>query len=434
MEELRIFSDKLSETINYHDKSFILRYNKDPDNNKFNLINTLYASSLILNSTGIDSVISELETDNIVNASKNALIKKRNEIRTNIFIQKINEDLLNILYNKNNGFIKNYSFDLDKTKTHYIETDKPNKQLFINKTCKRFVGCDGMQLNVSKNAINNDNVKTSKNGLYGITLISGFFDIMNKIPISYYPTHSDEDSFDKKKANETKGFLQQINKLTNNDIVVYDRWYFSNQLHKILISKNIGYIFRMKNNSKLFKDMHIGKHKIVKFNRTDVQLFKYKIKNEIYCILTSITENITVGEIKALYWRRWKIETDNKKFKYDILRTNIRSKKINSIYTDIECIKFISILSSIIEYFGHKYTCRNNKKINSRNCLAMLYKKLLYVLMYDNKNYTEICRLVGIVYKKVVSIISNRSYERKRISASTKWNEHGNRFGNSKKQ
>lgn len=89
----------------------------------------------------------------------------------------------------------------------------------------------------------------SKNGFYGVALISGLYDIMNNIPISYYPTNSDEDSFDKKKVNETKGFLQQINKLTDNDIVVFDRWYFSSQLHKILIDKNIGYIFRMKNNS-----------------------------------------------------------------------------------------------------------------------------------------------------------------------------------------
>jgi hypothetical protein len=107
-------------------------------------------------------------------------------------------------------------------------------------------------------------------------------------------------------------------------------------------------MFRMKNNSKMFRTMHFGKSKIIKFNGVLVQLFKYKIKDEIYNIFTSIIESITVGEVKALYWRRWKIETDNKKFKYDILRNNIRSKNYNSIATDIECIKFMSILSSII--------------------------------------------------------------------------------------
>ena len=115
MEELRNFSDKLSTIINYHEQTFLKRYNTEADN-KFNLINTLYASSLLLNSTSIDSVISKLETDNIINVSKNALVKKRNAIRTNIYFRKINDDLLSTIYNKNNGFIKNYSFNLDKTK------------------------------------------------------------------------------------------------------------------------------------------------------------------------------------------------------------------------------------------------------------------------------------------------------------------------------
>ena len=151
----------------------------------------------------------------------------------------------------------------------------------------------------------------------------------------------------------------------------------------------------------------------------------------MYNILTSITDAISVGEIRAIYWKRWKIETDNKKFKYDILRTNIRSKKYYSLSVDIECVKFMSILSSIIEHIS-EYDIFYNKKINSKNCIHVLYKKLLYLLFYDNFNYDEIGRLVGIIYKKIIAIVTNRSYERIRIKPSTKWNEHGNRYGNKK--
>ena len=114
------------------------------------------------------------------------------------------------------------------------------------------------------------------------------------------------------------------------------------------------------------------------------------------------------------------------------MRNNIRSKNYNSIVADIECIKFMSILSSIIEYMG-KYKCPENNKINSTNCLHLLYKKLLYLLLYDNTNYEEIYRILGIVYKKLIPIIANRSCPRIRISPSTKWNVYGNRHGNSKK-
>jgi hypothetical protein len=187
----------------------------------------------------------------------------------------------------------------------------------------------------------------------------------------------------------------------------------------------------MRNKSRLFRNLGFGQSKIINLNGKQVQLFKYKIKKEQYNILTSITEKITIGEIKALYWRRWKIETDNKKFKYDILRTNIRSKNYNSIMVDIETIKFVSILSSVLEYMG-KYKCAENKKINSTNCLHVLYKKLLKQILYHYDDIEEICRLIGIIYKKIDPVVNDRSYDRTRISPSTKWNEHGNRFGNKK--
>ena len=86
-----------------------------------------------------------------------------------------------------------------------------------------------------------------------------------------------------------------------------------------------------------------------------------------------------------------------------------------------------SIVSSIIEHTGN-HNNRQNKKINSKNCLHVLYKKLLFLIFYDKTNYTEICRLTGIIYKMTVVIVVNRSYDRIRIKPSTKWNEHGNRF------
>ena len=97
----------------------------------------------------------------------------------------------------------------------------------------------------------------------------------------------------------------------------------------------------------------------------DVQIFKYKIKNEFYYILTSITEHISVNEIKAIYWKRWKLESNNKKFKYDVLCTDIRSKNYNSLMVDIESVRFMLILSGFIEYLG-SIDLSSKRKINSR--------------------------------------------------------------------
>ena len=66
--------------------------------------------------------------------------------------------------------------------------------------------------------------------------------------------------------------------------------------------------------------------------------------------------------------------------------------------------------------------------------LALLFgNNLLYLFLYDNQNYTEICRIIGIVYKHVIPIIAGRSYDRTRVKPSTKWNCKGNRYGNNNK-
>ena len=102
----------------------------------------------------------------------------------------------------------------------------------------------------------------------------------------------------------------------------------------------------MKCISLLFNGMSNGQSKIINYCGHDVQLFKYKIKNEQYYILSSITEDISINEIKALYWKRWKIETDNKKFKYDILLNNVRSKNYNTFMVDIEHLIYCIIVSN----------------------------------------------------------------------------------------
>ena len=86
---------------------------------------------------------------------------------------------------------------------------------------------------------------------------------MNDITINTALTKCDDENINKKKVNETKGFLSQLSYLTPNDIVVFDRWYFDEKLVKKLNDANIGYVFRMKNNSRFFKGMGLGKSKII---------------------------------------------------------------------------------------------------------------------------------------------------------------------------
>ena len=340
-----------------------------------------------------------------------------------------------MIYDPSNNIISQYNFKIASNNTSYVRNiGLSDKSLFINRTNKRFVASDGMQLNLNKLLINNNDIKKSPNDNYGIAIISSIYDVINDIPINYYLTKCQDKDIDKKKVNETNGFLDQLSYLSSNDIVIFDRWYFSQSLVKTLNENNIGYIFRMKSRSKFFNNMSLGKSKIVRYMGTDVQLFKYKIKSENYYILTSITDNISIKEIKAMYHKRWKIETDNKKFKYDVLYNNVRSKNYNSLLVDIESIRFVSICTAFIEYLG-KDSIKYRTKINSKNCLQVFYEELICPILFgeDNeRNYKNICRILGVIYKIITYIVENRNYERKRISPSTKWNINGNRYGNKK--
>lgn len=433
MEDIMKLSDGIKLIIKDNEKDFTKRNNIITEN-KLTLTNTLFSSSLLLHNTGLTSVISDLSIDGIVDVSKNALVKKRNNDITHISIRNINNQLIDMIYDEDNNFIKPYNFRMDTDKKSYVrnKTNIIDKTLFINRSSNRFLACDGMQLNLNADLINDNDIKSSKNGHYGVCNISGLYDVMNDIPINYNPIKCNQNNINKKKVNETTGFLDQLSLLSNNDIVIFDRWYYSESLVKTLNDDDIGYIFRMKSTSKFFKNMNLGKSKIINFQGKDIQLFKYKIKNENFYILTSITDKLTIGEIKALYWKRWNIETDNKKIKYDILCEDIRSKNYNSFLVDIECIRFISIVSSIIEYIGQT-TLRQNTKINSKNCLKLLFERLLRPMLYYENNETTrkyICLVIGIIYRSVVDIVKGRRYKRKRVKPSTKWNINGNRYGN----
>ena len=73
------------------------------------------------------------------------------------------------------------------------------------------------------------------------------------------------------------------------------------------------------------------------------------------------------------------------------------------------------------------------KKINSTNCIEVLYDDLMELLLYqtkDHKTWKNICHMIGIIYEKIINIVFKEQRERIRKSPSTKWNIYGNRYGN----
>jgi glycerol-3-phosphate responsive antiterminator len=126
---------------------------------------------------------------------------------------------------------------------------------------------------------------------------------------------------------------------------------------------------------------------------------------------------------------RWKVETDYRKFKYDILYNNIRSKTKIQLMIDIKILNFIAILTGQLE---NSCKVKKGSKINTKNTTEMIYTDLLKIIMYKNMTkefLSKIYTIIGIISTTVELIRKNRYHKRRRISPSTKWNINGNRYG-----
>jgi hypothetical protein len=80
---------------------------------------------------------------------------------------------------------------------------------------------------------------------------------------------------------------------------------------------------------------------------------------------------------------------------------------------------------------------KDNYKINGKNCLEILVTDLLFFLLYKKKTKKMINLLLDRINDISLTLITcrkNRSFERKRITPSTKWNINGNKCQYNKKK
>lgn len=88
----------------------------------------------------------------------------------------------------------------------YVEVKdktKADMNLFINKTNLTISSVDGTQVNLNKELVNNEDIKRSENGFYGVSKILSILDVFNKICLSYEPIKTK--SINSKGICESKG-------------------------------------------------------------------------------------------------------------------------------------------------------------------------------------------------------------------------------------
>ena len=303
-------------------------------------------------------------------------------------IQEINDNLLKIVYNSNEPRI----LAVDGTHVQSLKAlHEPSKQ---NK-------------NENNDIIENNLKFASKNKTYCKSLISGLYDVENKIILNYY--HTDE-------MNEREAFKKQTKYLKKNDIVLFDRGYFSKNLYETLNKINVNYVFRMCHNILLLEPLkknNINEHVFTLKNK-EYKVVRYKIdeNGKYYYLFTSLI-NKTIDELKELYRKRWKIETHYKELKYTTSLDKLNERKLQNLKKSINIYNFIYILYYyfIKCFVEDKTIILKNNEVNHKVSIKFFFEEIFFLMVYKTNINKQILHLISLLPKTYLHKKKNRSYE-----------------------
>ena len=370
--------------------------------------------------------------DKVINSLEKKYIKRDSKITIkNIFYGLIYKSLNNNSYDDITNMINYKNIDngiYNKTFTteaFIIKKNKIDSKYFLNLNnslieCiyddkERLLAVDGSTLNLSKKFNNYNFPFASKKKTYCKGYLSCLFDVYNKIPINYHLSI---------KNNERESFLEQSKYLKENDIIIFDRGYHSEELLLELEKINIKYIFRIKKSLNIVKKLVNKDEYLYEENKIKRRLIKYVINKNNYYILTNLF-NKTIEEIKDNYWSRWEVEVNFKKAKFNLSLETINCKLLNSLEQDI----YINHLNFILYYYLNLETNidlknKNKCKINDKAGIKFFIENTCYLLTnkkLTNKQIFCIDAQFGLIRNTKFYIQENRNFKRKSVIKKTKW-------------
>lgn len=367
-----------------------------------------YIMILISNANKSSTIVNDhMKINKCVNVSKEAFFKKRNIINETLF-NELFDNLLNYFYDDNNF-------------TKCKKTKKINK-LIEN---KRILCCDGTYLQLNK-LLSNEGYKLTKNKSYCSCLVGGIYDISNDVIIDLALS---------KIRDERKICISQFNYFKKDDIVIFDRGYFSIDFLFELLERQVDVVFRLKNSLNVLKNNK--KDYIIELNKDDkvkkFRIIKFQIKNndkiKKYHIGTTLLD-VSYNYIVDLYKKRWQIETYFKTSKYSQSLNEVHTKKEKLIKQEIYMHKCVMIITKILIkiYSYEKYYEKNKKyKINLKNFLDKV-NDIMIKIIYKNdtkdaaKNIITILKIISVT---LVKIVNERTFDRIRIKPPSKWYNDG---------
>ena len=270
---------------------------------------------------------------------------------------------------------------------------------------KRLLATDGSSLNLSEKCnLNYFGFKMDSLNKYHKILINGVYDIENDIPIDNKFTNN---------LSEMSTFMEQIDELPENGIILADGHYYSPKIVNKLKNKNIDCILRIpknlviiKNNlEKMNDDEIIVKIPGEKNNENEFRLIKYNQRGKEIYLGTSLlsSDEFNKNMIFEIYKNRWFIEEYFKLMKCSLNFKQTKSKLLNNILQEMYMNMIIVLIGKYMQLIGQKYNLLKKPlagkyKINNNNFMHNIGNKFMKYMLYRKINKDNISDIEDLLY------------------------------------
>ena len=321
----------------------------------------------------------------------------------------------------------------------------------------RLFAVDGSKINLPRTLLSRDYKIQSKNANYPQGLVSCLYQVKSQMPYDFdLVSHKNERLC-------AQGHLKTLEK---DDVVIYDRGYFSYiMLHQHFESK-IQAVFRLQTNSLIVIDDFFNssdtdtivtilpssntqreikrKHPKLEVVPLQMRLIKYQIGDKVYCLGTTLTDQTKYNNLQDfidVYHERWGVEELYKVSKqiFNIEDFHAKSERgvkqeifahfalitMNRIFTNKTDIDLNLSISPDIDTKEHgNFTSKpltHKIKTNFKNCIHVFSRNLEELLLLKTKMNIVIDRTYRFIIGRNQKERPGRSYERKSMKPRSNW-------------
>lgn len=220
---------------------------------------------------------------------------------------------------------------------------------------------DGTRVNLPREFFKLGYKSPTEKSHYPQGLVSTLYNLKSRMPYDF----NLKDNF-----NEREAALEHLNKLKKNDLVIYDRGYFSYELLLEHAQRDIAAVFRIKSKQNInaiqrFIDQSRKLSEVIQIRpeerygrrlrsklalselpKLSVRVVKYRCENQCFYLATTLVdEKYSVEKLNSLYFSRWGIEEFYKVIKRITMVEEFRGKTKRKVLQELYAHMLISTIS-----------------------------------------------------------------------------------------